>query len=163
MSALFSDPTVWVALAFVAFVVAVAKPVASLLPTALDERARKIRADIEEAERLRADAQELLSQYLRKQQQAAREAEDIVSHAREEAMRLAEEGSAKLEQTLARREQMALDRIARAEAQALAAVRNKAIDVSIEAARRLLAEKLSASRAQALIDGAIRDLPKRLH
>lgn len=163
MAALFTDPTFWVALAFVAFAIAVARPVAKRVPQALDERARKIRGEIEEAEHLRAEAQELLSQYLRKQQQAAREVEDIVSLAREEAMRLAEEGRVKLEQTLARREQMALDRIARAEAQALAGVRDQAIDVSIEAARRLLADKLSPARAQALVQGAIEDLPKRLH
>lgn len=157
------DPTFWVAVAFVIFIALVAKPIAKALPKALDSRAEKIRADLEEAERLKTEAQDLLAQYQRKQRDAQREAEEIVAHARQEADRLAEEARVKMEQRLARREQLTIERILRAEAQALADVRARAVDIAVDATRRVLADALPAAKADSLIDSAIKDLPGKLH
>jgi F-type H+-transporting ATPase subunit b len=163
MSAVFGDPTFWVAVAFVIFIAILARPIAKAVPKALDERALKIKRDLDEAERLRIEAQDLLAEYQRKQRDAVREAGEIVAHARAEAARLTEDGRKRLEQSLKRREQLAVERIARAETAALAEVRAKAIDVAIEATRRLLAERAAGAKADTLIDAAIKDLPGKLH
>ncbi|MDH5748731.1 MAG: F0F1 ATP synthase subunit B [Rhodospirillales bacterium] len=160
---MFSDPSFWVAVAFVIFIVAIFKPVSRMATGSLDQRADDIRADIEEAERLREEAQELLATYERKQRQAAKDAEEITDHARKEAERMAEHAAETLSNVLARREKMAMERIAQAEAAAVEEVRNAAVDIAVEAATRVLAGTLSANKADAMIDAAIKDLPGKLN
>ena len=85
------DPAFWAAVAFVIFIAATAKPISRLLTAGLDKRADKIRSDLEEAEKLREEAQDLLASYQRKQRDALAEAAAIIAHAGEEAARLAAE------------------------------------------------------------------------
>lgn len=160
---MFRDPTFWVLVAFVIFVGLLARPVGRMVSTALDKRAEEIRKQIEEAERLRDEAMELLAGYQRKHRDAAGEAEAIIAHAREEAVRLTEQGYARLEAALKRREQMATERIAQAEAQAVAEVRARAVDIAIEASRAIIQEKAKGKHADALLDQAIKELPEKLH
>lgn len=157
------DPTFWVAIALVLFVILVAKPISRAASKGLDERAEKIKAELDEAERLRNEAQDLLAQYQRKQRDAAKEAEGIIEHAKAEAERLDREGRERLQATLARREKLAMERIALAESQAVERVRSHAVEVAVAAARNVLADNLSDAKADALIDTAIKDLPGRLH
>lgn len=157
------EPEFWVAVAFVVFVVAVFKPAAAAITGALDARAARIRHDLEEAARLRNEAQALLADYERKRAEAAKEAAAIVAHAKTEAERLAAEAQNELEAALKRREQLALQRIAQAETTAMNEVRAAAVDVAIKAAARLIAEKLNEPQADALVDQVIADLPGRLH
>ena len=160
---IFHDPTFWVAISLLLFAALVYQPIARALPKALDTRADKIRAEIEEAEKLRAEAQDLLAQYQRQQREVAAEAETIVRRARAETNRLAEEGRVRLEAALKRREKTAIERIRRAEEQAMATVRARTVDLAIAAARTLLAERLTQAKGDALIDQAIKELPARLH
>jgi F-type H+-transporting ATPase subunit b len=118
---------------------------------------------LDEAEKLREDAQSLLAEYQRKQHAAAEEAEGIVAQAKVESKRIHEQAEADLEQALKRREQQALERIAQAEAEALTAVRNQAVDLALAASRRLLADNLDEARAARLVDEAIKVLPDKLH
>ena len=159
----FHNPEFWVALVFVAVVAMFYKPVMRAVGTALDGRSAKIRAQIEEARKLREEAQALLSEYQRKQRDAMAEAEKIISTARTEAARLKAEAEKDLEFSIERRKQQALDRIAQSEAQALAAVRNTAVDVALAAAEKLIKESLDPSKKSALADKAIAELPARLN
>ena len=134
------DPAFWAAVAFVIFIAATAKPISRLLTAGLDKRADKIRSDLEEAEKLREEAQDLLASYQRKQRDALAEAEAIIAHAGEEAERLAVQERDKLEAALERRQKQAIDRIAQAEAQALDLVRAKTVDVALDATRDYLAK-----------------------
>lgn len=161
--AFLQDPTFWVLVAFVIFVGATARPISRLVTGGLDKRADKIRADLEEAENLREEAQDLLAGYQRKQRDAIEEAEAIVAHAGEEAERLAQQGAEKLEASLERRKNLALERIARAEAQAIDSVRAKTVDVALDATRDFLSHELKAKQADALIESAIKDLSGKLH
>jgi F-type H+-transporting ATPase subunit b len=163
MMELFNDSHFWVAVAFVLFVVLTAKPIGKAIAKALDARADRIRAQLEEAEKLRAEAEALLAENRRKQQDALREAQAIVANATNEAGRIHRETLAHLEDSLARREKMALDKIAQAEAEALAEVRREAVDVAIAAAARLLSETVDERRNEALVDTAIAEIDKRLH
>ena len=153
----------WVALAFVIFAGAVYRPVGRIISAALDARGAKIREELDEAVRLREEAQALLAQYERQQSEAAAEAERILAHAGDEAARQAEKAAEALEAVLERRKQQALDRIARAEEEALAEVRGAAVDIAVGATRKLLADRLDAKRRAALIDEAIAELDKQLH
>ncbi len=156
-------PEFWVALAFIFLVAAIFKPLAGFITGALDARSERIRRSIEDAVQLREEAQHVLAEYQRRQRDAAGECADIVSHAEAEAKRIAEQAAARLEATLKRREQLALDRIAQTEAEAVQAVRSATVDIAIAATRRLLSARMDAATGGALIDAAIADLPARLH
>jgi F-type H+-transporting ATPase subunit b len=157
------DETFWVAVAFVAFIVVLFRPVKRMLLGALDARAAKIRNELDEAVRLREEAQALLARYERQQSEAAEEARGILEHAKEEAGRHSKEAAEALEAALERRRQQALDRIARAEQDAVAEVRGTAVDLAVRAARQLIAERLDEKAQAALVDDAIEDLDKKLH
>jgi F-type H+-transporting ATPase subunit b len=152
----------WVLIAAVIFVVLVFKPARRALTGGLDARAARIRAELDEARRLREEAEALVAQYRAKQQEAAGEAEAIVTHAREEAERIAAQGTRDLEHALERRQRMAEERIAQAEAKALDEVRAAAIDVAIAAAREVITAQIDERRGSALLDEAIVALPQRL-
>jgi F-type H+-transporting ATPase subunit b len=153
----------WVAVALLIFVFLIGRRVFRLVVVALDDRAEKTKNRIEEANRMVEEAQTLLATYERKQRDAAEEADSILTSARRETARFTAEAKADLERALKRREAQALDRIAQAEQAALAEVRSRAVDVAIEATRRLLVERLTPQQADALVDSAIQELPKKLH
>jgi F-type H+-transporting ATPase subunit b len=153
----------WVSVCFVIFVVAVCRTAYRVITLALDDRADKIKNQIDEASRLAEEAQDLLASYQRRKHEAAAEAESIIEHARREADRLAERTAEELEKALKRREQMAIDRIAQAEASAIADVRNQAADVAFQATQRILSMQVKGKSADALISAAISELPEKLH
>jgi F-type H+-transporting ATPase subunit b len=160
---IFSNPETWVAIAFIIFVVLAGKPLMRGIGKTLDARAVRIKAELDEARALRDEAQKLLADYQKKQQEAMRDAEAIVRQARGEAERLKTEAAANLDAAFARREKMAMDKIAQAEAQAIADVRNHAIDVAVAAAEQLLKSKTDAQRGERLIDSAIAELERKLN
>lgn len=153
----------WVAFAFIIFLVIAYKPSRKALLGLIDDKTAKIRAEIEEAEELHRDAMATLTAYRQRLEQALKEAEQIVIHARESAETMRHEGAEELERAVARREAQALDRIAQAEAKALAEVRDRTVDAAVAAAHRLLAERLDAQGADRLVDEAVAALPVRLH
>ena len=158
------DATFWVGAAFVLFVgILVYLKVPGMLTGALDERAKKISDDLDQARELREEAQVLLATYQRKQRDALKEAEEIIAHAKEEAMREAEQAEKKLEEAIARRQQAALNKIALAEAQAENEVRDTAIEIAVAAATAVVAQQVRGDRADALVDTAIQDLRRHLN
>ena len=159
----FHDPTFWVAVAFVLFVVLTFKPLKKAILGALDGRAERIRQELDEAARLREEAQKMLAEYKRKQNEASKEAEELLAHAKIEAERLGEEAQAEIEAALQRREAAALEKIAQAETKALAEVRGQAVDVAIAAAGKLLSEKLDDASSGKLIDRSIEEIKQKLH
>ena len=163
MSHLFSDPEFWVIVALAIFFAVVWKPGRRAIFGALDARAARIRGELEAAAKLRDEAQEVLATYQRRQQAAGGEAEQIISHAKEEAERITAQSLRDLEQTLQRRELLARERIAQEEAKALAEIRAIAVDVAISAARQAIAASLDEARGAALIDQAIAALPRQLN
>lgn len=160
---LFADPAFWVGLAFVVVIAGAFRPAYRAITTSLDTRAAGIKSRLEEARKLREDAQAMLAEYQRKQKEALREAEDILAQARSEAERLHKKGLETLEESIERREQQAKERIAQAESQAVREVRAQAVDVALAAAAKVIAERLDDSSRATLVDAAIKDLPQRLH
>lgn len=158
-----SDPEIWVAVAFLIFVALTAKPIGRAIAKGLDGRAAKIKAQLDEARALRDEAERLLAEHQRKQIAAVKEAEGILARSREEAERIRRETTANLEAAFVRREKMALDKIAQAESQAVADVRNQAVDIAMAAAAKLLKEGIDSGKGDELIDSAIKELDRKLH
>ena len=159
----YMQPEFWVSAAFILVIAGIFRPVSRGIAAGLDMRAEKIRLKIEEAEKLKEEAQKLLDSYRRKQQEAMREAEDIIAHAKAESQRLAEQAAKDLAEALKRREQQALDRIQQAESQALTEVRTATINVAFAAAQQLIAQGLSGDQAKLITDQAIKDLQSKMH
>lgn len=158
-----NTPEFWVLLAFVIFVALLWKKIAGAFVGVLDARTEKIRQELDEAQRLREEAQSLLASYQRRQRDAQKEAEEIIAHAREEAERLRRQAAADLEASLKRRETQAIDRIAQAEAAAMQEVRTLTVDLAIAASRKLLSENLPQSQQDALVAQAVAELPRHLN
>lgn len=159
---LLRDPEFWVAVAAVIFIAVAWKPARRVLIGSLDERAARIRGELDEARRLRDEAEQLLAQYRRQQQEAEAEARAIIARAEEEALRIAAQAARDLDQALARRQGLAEERIAQAEAKVLDEIRTVAVDVAVGAAREVIAAQLDERRGGALLDAAIAALPQRL-
>jgi F-type H+-transporting ATPase subunit b len=154
----------WVAVSFVIFLgVLVYAGVPRMLIDALDQRSATIKKELDEARRLKDEAQAVLAEYKRKQQEAEREAEAIVVGARAEAERLAAEAKVKVEDFVARRTKMAETKIVQAEAQALADVRAAAAEAAVAAAEKILTQTVAGKTADDLLAQGIRDVKAKLN
>ena len=159
---LFADPEFWVLVAAVIFVAGVWKPARNALLGALDGRAVRIGAELDEARKLREEAEQLLAQYQQREREAAAEAAAIVAHARDEAERIAAQSARDLDDALVRRQRLAEERIAQAESKAVDEIRAVAVDIAIGAAREVIAAQIDEERGAVLLDAAIAALPQRL-
>ncbi len=157
------DNTFWAFISLLIFIgVIIYMGVPKMITGMLDNRIKKIEEDLNEAKRLREEAQALLAEYGRKRKEAESEAEDIVIAAQEEAKRLREEAVESLKDMVARRTQTVEQKIAHAEAQALAEVRSRSADVAIEAARVILTKQME-TEGDALIEQSIKDVGSKLN
>ena len=164
MMAALSNPETWVAVAFVIFVGLLGYlGVHRQLTKALDNRAERIKAELDEARRLKDEAMALLQEYQRKREAAEGEAQSIVTEARAEAGRMAVEAKAKAEDFVVRRTKMAEQKIAQAEAQAVADVRAAAADAAVAAAERILTQQAKGEVAAELIAKGVEDVRKKLN
>lgn len=154
----------WVTVATVLFVLMLMyMEVHKQLLASLDGRRARIQAELDEARRLKEEAEALVAQYRAKRGEAEQEAEALVANARVEAERYAAEAKTKMEEFVTRRTRMAETKIAQAEAQALADVRAAAADAAVAAAADLMAASIKGPAADALIAQGIRDVKARLN
>jgi len=160
----FFDNTFWAMVALFVFIGGVLYlRVPSRVTKSLDERAERIAKELDDARELREEAQALLASYQRKQREAQQEAEDIVEAAQHEAKRIIEETRADLAAQLERRTKIAEEKIAQAEAQAMAEVRAAAADTAVEAARTIIADRIDAGADAKLVDADIAALSGKLN
>jgi F-type H+-transporting ATPase subunit b len=158
------DATFWATVALVIFLAVVfyfKAPAA--ISKALDERANRIRNELEEARRLREEAQQLLAEYQRKRKEAEQDAADIVAAAKREADILIDEAQKKTEEYVARRAALAEQKIAQAEREAINEVRSSAVDIAVEAARTLLAGKIDAKTGTDLFKSSVQEVKSKLN
>jgi F-type H+-transporting ATPase subunit b len=158
----FADPRSWVAVAFVIFFVLFGSRLWKALAGMLDKRGATIRAELDEASRLRREAEAMLADATRQRTAAIAEARALLEGARAEAGRLAKAAADEAEAGARRREKMALDRIAAAEKAAVDEVRITAADVACVAAGRVIREGLTPEADGALVDYAITGLAAAL-
>jgi len=158
------DAETWVALAFVVFVAGLGYiGVHRMINKSLDERAGRIKAELDEARKLKDEAAQLLADYQRKRSEAENEAQEIIAGAKAEAERLAIEAKVKIEEFVSRRTKMAEVKIAQAETQAAADVRSAAAEAAVAAAAKVLAQEAKGPLAGELIAKGIDDVRKKLN
>ena len=148
-------------LIFLGIVIFVAKA-PKAINAALDAKSAKIQADLDEAARIREEAQRLLTQLKAERAEAEAQAKDMLAAAQEEARRYEADAKAKLEESLARRQQLAERKIANAEAQAAAEVKAAAADLAAQAAEVVLTQRLPGVKTDPLVDRAISQLGSKL-
>ena len=154
----------WVAIGFLSFLALLAYlGVHRKLIGALDQRQMRIKGELDEAVKLREEAQALLAEFERKGRAAEGEAEAIIASAKAEAERLAVEAKSRMEDFVARRTKMAEAKIAQAEAQALADVRSAAADAAVAAAEKILSAAAKGKVAEDLLAQGIEDVRKKFN
>jgi F-type H+-transporting ATPase subunit b len=158
------DATFWAFVALVIFAgIVVYMKVPGMIGKSLDERADRIRRELDDARRLREEAQQLLADYQRKRTEAEKEAGEIVAAAKREADQLLAEAHSRTEEYVARREALAELKIGQAEREAVNEVRASAVDIAVEAARALLAAKVDAKAGADLFRASLQEVKSKLN
>ena len=161
---MFYEPETWVAIAFVILMIVFGYlGVFRTAMTALDHRAERIKAELDDARRLKEEATKLLAEYKTRRSSAEREAEEIVANAKAEAERIAAEAKTKMEDFVARRTKTAESKIALAEAQAVADVRAAAAEAAVTAATTILSQSVKGQVAEDLVSKGIAEVRSKLN
>jgi F-type H+-transporting ATPase subunit b len=161
---MFSEPEFWVAVAFVILIgVFVYYGIHRTVLTTLDHRSDRIKAELDDARRLKDEAAKLLAEYQARHASAEREARNIIDSAKAEAERTASEAKAKLEDFVARRTKTAESKIALAEAQAVADVRSAAANAAVTAASTILSQSVKGGVADDLLAKGIAEVRQKLN
>ncbi|MCI5076659.1 F0F1 ATP synthase subunit B [Oricola sp.] len=159
-----ADATFWALISLLIFLgIVLYVKVPSTIANALDDRADKIRNELEEARKLREEAQALLAEYQKKRKEAEKEAADIVDAAKREADMITTEAKQKTDEYVARRTALAEQKIAQAEADALSEVRGSAVDMALAAATRIIGEKVSSDTAGDLFRKSLDEVKARMN
>jgi F-type H+-transporting ATPase subunit b len=158
-----SNPELWVAIGLLIFIAILWKAGAfKLVLGGLDEKAAKIQANLDEAARIRDEAQALLADISRQRVEADAHAKALIEAAEDTARRMTAEAKVRLEETIVLRTRLAERKIEVAQAEAAAQVKAAAIDLAASAAARVMADQLAASKSDPLIDKAIGQLAGKL-
>jgi len=157
------DPEFWVGLGFLIVIgFFIYKRIPAFVGAQLDVRAAMIAKELDEARRLREEAAALLASYKSKAAEAEKEAQSIITEASAEAERFSVEARAQLQVQIARRAKQAQDKIAQAEAHAVAEIRALAADAAVNAAEKLIAARTDAAKAASFIASSLQELPQKL-
>jgi F-type H+-transporting ATPase subunit b len=159
---LLHNPEFWVLVSFVIFFVLFGRRLWGALAGLLDARTDAIRAELAEAQRLRQEAETMLADAKRTRDEALAEAKSVLERSHVEAARLADAAHAEAEASAARRERMAMDRIAAAEKAAVIEVQHAAADIAIRAAERVIAQGLGEQAETDIVNSSIASLPRAL-
>jgi F-type H+-transporting ATPase subunit b len=162
------DATAWAQLwsqvalvLFLALVIYMGAP--KIIGKSLDDRAAKIKAELDAAKNLREEAQSLLAEYQKKRKDAEAEAEHILAAAKREASAMAADAKAKTEEYVTRRTALSEQKIKAAETDAVNAVRAAAVDLAIAAAERLIASKVDVTTDATLFKNSVNEVKSRLN
>lgn len=163
MQSFLTDEYTWYTLSFLLLVAIIVKKGGPKILGALDSRIAKIKADIELAESLRIEAQEMLAQYQRKQRDAAVEAEKILKDAKDAALKITAAAEQDIAEIVARREKQLDERLERMKINAIEDIRAHAASLSLEAAQKLIVANLDAKANTALLEASISGLGSKIH
>jgi F-type H+-transporting ATPase subunit b len=159
----FYEAETWVAVAFAIFLLLVWRAGGHRwILSNLDDRSKRVSAELAEARRLKDEAENLLAEYQKKRREAENEATAIIAQAKIEATEIAAEAKTRMEEFVARRTKMAEAKIIQAESQAVADVRAAAADAAIKVSEKVLSETVKGKVADDLLTAAIRDVKARL-
>ncbi len=158
-----SDPTAWIALSFGIFTLLLWLKGRKAILGALDSKIAVIRGEIETAQNLRLEAQNLFEDYERRHMEAVRDAEDVIKAAERQAAEMGKKAESDLAETIALRERDLEERLGRMKQSAVEEMRRYAADLAIEATSGIIAEKLDKAARDQLIDQAIKNAGREIH
>lgn len=157
------DTNVWYTFSFIIFVAILLKYAMPALNALFDARIAQIKNDLETAENLRVEAQEMLAQYQRKHRDAVKESEKIIAKAKENAELFSKKAEAELDEIMARRESQLAERLNRMEQNAINEIQSFAADLAMNAAAQIIAEKLDKKTNAKLVDESIENISNNIH
>tara|TARA_B100001057_G_scaffold30839_1_gene28099 strand:- start:7880 stop:8371 length:492 start_codon:yes stop_codon:yes gene_type:complete len=161
MTSFFSDPSSWVLVAFIIFVIiALVIKAPSMIAGILDGEIKKIKEELDNARNLKEEANSLLAQHERKIQNADEEAEKIISQAREIALNQEAQSKLKAEEYVKRAEQQAIEKIERAEKIAIAKINDQIVSNSIELSKKIIMENIDENSSKKLVQQSIQQINK---
>jgi F-type H+-transporting ATPase subunit b len=160
---LLTDPKSWILVAFVCFFALFGAKIFKALTGALDKRSGTIRTELDEARRLREEAEAVLAAYRRKYDESLKEADEILAKARKDAEAMLTRADIELKGMLAARIRQSQDKIAQAEKRAIQEVQNHVVDITVAAAKTMIADRLQKSASDELIKMAIADVEQKVH
>lgn len=163
MEHMLTDTNFWYVLSFIIFSALILKLGMPALNVLLDVRIAQIKSDLEEAENLRVEAQEMLAQYQRKHRDAVKESEGILEKAKENAAKFKESAEAELEEVIKRREAQLEDRLMRMQQNAINEIQSYAADLAMNAAQQIIVDNLDKKTNATLVDDAIKDIETNIH
>lgn len=163
MDYLLQDTNFWVLVSFIIFAFAAVKFGRKAILGVLDTHIDEVRTEIETAENLRVEAQELLAQYQRKYNDAVKESERIIKDAEVQAKEIKQHAESEIEELTKMREKQLQDRLKRIEEQAMADIRKEATDLAVSTAIEIIAKKMSEKDNARLVDATIATLPEKMH
>ena len=160
---LLSDPVLWLTASFVIFLFILWKMGKDAFVGMLDSKIEHIRSEIQTAESLRTEAQELLAQYERKHRDSMQEAEVIVMNAKKHAEQIRKTAEAELDETMRRRERQLEDRLERMKQNAIDEIRQHAANLAIQATKEIIVDQMDKKVSDRLIEDSIKDIGKQVH
>ncbi len=163
LTEMLEDPRFWVAISFLIFFGLTYKKIAKFAFGALDTRSAKIKNELDEARRLREEANAILQQYKHKQAEYTKEAEQILVMAKKDADTLRSYAEKEMNAQLEGRTKQAMDRIAQEEIQAITDVRNHVVDIALSAARALIVDHVGTLSQDELMKLALSDIERKIH
>lgn len=163
MAELLQNSDIWYLFSFLIFLGIICKFGVPIIIKALDGRITQIKADLEEAENLRVEAQEMLAQYQRKHRDAVQESEKIIAQAKDSARNYKAQAEAELDELMQRREAQLAERLKRMEQNAMNEIQTYAAELSMNAARQIIVENLDKKTNTKLVDEAITNIETNIH
>ena len=160
---LLTDPRTWVTAAFLTFVLLAYKKIAALIANGLDNRTARIKSELDEARRLREEAEAVLAEYKQKQAEYLKEAEQMLESAKNDAQQLRAYAETELKASLDARMKQAVERIAQEEASAINDVRDHVVDIALAAARNIISDQVGTMSQAELIKLALADIHRKVH
>ncbi len=163
MDALLNDSAIWLLCSFVIFAFLLWQKGKGAVVALLDKRIAEIKSELETAENLRVEAQELLAQYQRKHRDAVKDADKIIANAQASADEIRRKAEQDLSESLTRKEQQLRDRLTRAEQSAIQEIQEYAADLAIKATSEIIAGKLDKKTSEGLLDDSVKNISKNIH
>tara|TARA_Y100000590_G_C15522960_1_gene940111 strand:+ start:475 stop:960 length:486 start_codon:yes stop_codon:yes gene_type:complete len=153
-----SDPQFWVALAFVVFIIAIFNPVRKILSSSLDIKINEIKNSIEEAENLKNETQEALSNIRKRQSDVKNEIENFNKSTKEKINMLEKKANEKLDEQTTKRELLAKEKIEQLTRDVNLEIQQYITKTAIDATMLVVKKRLDTNEKQSLIDQSIKDL-----
>ncbi len=163
LTELLADGYTWYTFSFIIFAAIIIKVASPIVSKALDTRIEGIKKDLEEAENLRVEAQEMLAQFQRKHRDAVHESEKIIENAKENARQFRQQAEAELDEIMQRREQQLESRLQRMEQNAISEIQAYAADLAMNAATQIIVDKLDKKTNSKLVEQSISDIESNIH